>query len=133
MKQVTKKILDMLTERGYRITRARAEICDILASLKRPLTIQEIIDKTASDETSVYRFISMLTQEKLVEKITVRNDVSRYALAFQDHHHHVICTGCGFIAHISCEHEPNTPKRIQEFSQIDDHEITFYGVCQKCT
>lgn len=124
-------LLHALSERGYRITAARRELARTLAAARSPLTIQELANRTASDEASAYRFVRTLADEDLLEEIVVRGERPRYALRTH-HHHHVVCTGCGFIAHVPCGTEPTPPRTVRGFTAITDHDVTFYGQCAKC-
>lgn len=130
MKSASKHIIDTLAERGYRITEARRELTSCLANSSQPLTIQDLAQATKSDEASAYRFIALLQKEALAEAIAVRGEKPRYALALH-HHHHVVCTDCGLVAHVPCADEPTLPSTIG-FDEIVGHEVTFYGRCATC-
>lgn len=131
MKHASEDMLHALTERGYRITEARRGLCAALTAAKDPLTIQELAERTASDEASAYRFIALLRKERLVEEIVVRGERPRYAPA-DHHHHHVVCTDCGVVAHVPCGDAPHAPRTVPGFATIEDHDVTFYGRCVSC-
>lgn len=131
MKHASDTILHALSERGYRLTEARRELCAYLTSAKNPLTIQELAEGTKSDEASAYRLIALLKKEVLVEEIMTRGEKPRYAPAGH-HHHHVVCTDCGLVAHVPCGDALRTPRAVPGFTSIDDHEVTFYGRCVSC-
>ena len=132
MKSATKKILNTLSERGYRVTKAREMVCQALEKSRSPLTVQELAGRVLVDEVSVYRTIDLLLAEKLVEEILIRDERPRYALSTH-HHHHAVCHDCGKVAHIPCGREPQNPKRVPGFKSIDSHDLTFYGVCDTCS
>ena len=131
MKRATKKLITKLRARGYRVTDARIEVCDIMVRSNLPRTIQNIASKTTADEASVYRTIHILKKEALIEEILVKGGRPRYA-AIAHHHHHVICTDCGHIAHLACDLEPTLPKNVPNFTNINSHDLTFYGLCGGC-
>lgn len=131
MKEASNAILKILTERGYRITQARTEVVEALSRIHEPITIQALALEVDVDEVSVYRTIATLRKELLVEEITTAGNVTRYALA-EGHHHHVVCENCAKVVHISCDTEPEIPSKVEGFSVVHTHELTFYGLCKKC-
>lgn len=131
MKEVRKTILETLTKRGYRITKARTEVIDVFLKNIKPMTIQMLVSQVRSDETSVYRTVATLRKEHLIEEINIQGSVSKYALN-HGHHHHVVCQKCDVVVHISCDHEPRIPTLVKGFATIHSHELTFYGLCTKC-
>ena len=130
MKKTTSKILDSLSNRGYRITKARIEVCKILSESSAPLSIQGVVAKSTSDEASVYRTMSLLQKENFLEEISIKDSKSLFAIATH-HHHHVVCRECGKVAHVPCDSEPQVPV-LSSFFCIDDHELTYYGLCLEC-
>lgn len=131
MQSAMNNTLSILAERGYRITQSRKEVIALLAESSKPLTIQELSTAAASNEASVYRTLSLLLSEGLAESLQRRREV-RYALA-SGHHHHLICTECGYTLHLQCTGAPPRPGAHSDFARIEDHEVTFYGVCTACT
>lgn len=120
-----------LSARGYRITRVRRELCTALQNAKAPLTIRDLARTVSADEASVYRFVRTLLTEDLAEEIVARGEKPRYAVK-GDHHHHVVCTGCGFTEHVPCAYTPRVPKTLAGFATVADHDLTFYGRCLSC-
>ncbi len=131
MKTASTTILDTLRDRGYRVTQARTEVIEALAKKHEPQSIQSLCTEVRVDETSVYRTISMLKQEGLIEEINIQGGATRYALT-HGHHHHVVCTNCEKVVHVACATEPKKPPHVEGFSSITSHELTFYGVCSCC-
>lgn len=131
MKNTTKRVLSILTERGYRITHVRKEIVSLLANAAHPLTVQGVVECAQADEASVYRTISLLLHEGLLETIYLSGDQPSYALTFE-HHHHTVCTECGYTQHLPCT-DLSTPRTPDGFAMLTHHEVTHYGLCTKCT
>jgi len=130
MSKASEAIIKKLSERGHRITEARKGVINLLAQSHVALTIQALAKRAAADEASVYRTMHLLLAEGLVEEIQVRGQRSRFALVGQ-HHHHAVCRGCGTVAHIPCA-EAIRPPQIAGFAELDEHEVTFYGLCNAC-
>lgn len=132
MKDATAEVLLELSNRGYRITRARKELVKKLAMQPQPVSVQDLCGLLPSvDEASVYRTIHTLLQEGFLEEITTHGESSRYALS-HGHHHHVVCTGCGWMEHVSCEAARLRTAVPRSFKTVETHEVTLYGLCKKC-
>ncbi len=131
MSKASKAIIEKLSERGHRITGARKAVIEILSNDHAALTIQALAKRAAADEASVYRTMHLLLAEGLVEEIQVRGGRSRFALTGH-HHHHAVCRGCGTVAHVPCA-EALQPPQIAGFAELDEHEVTFYGLCNACS
>lgn len=130
MKPATNFLIEALVERGYRVTTARRQLCEALISQKDPVTIQTLVKLVDADEASVYRTVHVLKKEGLLEEISVHNDVSRYSTAIH-HHHHVVCRNCHTIAHVPCTGRIPSISH-PDFDHVDNHEVTYYGVCVQC-
>lgn len=130
MSNASEAIIQKLSERGHRITKARQDIISQLATSHGALTIQALAKRASADEASVYRTVHLLLVEGLVEEIQIRGQRSRFALVGQ-HHHHAVCRGCGTVAHVPCA-EAIKPPQIAGFAKLDEHEVTFYGLCNVC-
>jgi Fur family ferric uptake transcriptional regulator len=93
--------------------------------------------------TTVYRTLDLLARMNLINKISLGDGRGRFEFKKgkkEDHHHHLICTECGRIidyrefeeeelAHIKRTEETLSKKYNFE---IIDHNIEFYGLCEKC-
>lgn len=131
MKNASHDILHTLSERGYRITDARRVLVNLLVNAAAPRTIQELTAASTHNESSVYRFITVLVDEGLVEEINAKGQKARYAPAFH-HHHHAVCTSCGLVSHVPCVAAPVVPDDFSALTEVVDHEVTFYGRCRTC-
>ncbi len=130
--------LDQLVKNGFRITKPRQAILDVLVS--HPVTVQEIYESLEKkgihiDLTSVYRSLELFVELKLVQVIELGEGKKRYELLNTDnHHHHVICNTCGVIEDVSIEQEKEILKHVTTKShfKIDTHTLEFFGQCQNC-
>ena len=52
----------------------------------------------------------------------------------KDHHHHVICKGCGNVAEMRFCDISKWSKKVMESTgyQVTDHQLNFYGFCKSC-
>ncbi len=81
---------------------------------------------------TVYRTLGLLSGLGLVRRLDLGAG-PRYELA-EDHHHHLICEGCGEITEF--EHCPldlrGLPVASSDF-RVHAHSLEVYGVCSGCS
>jgi Fe2+ or Zn2+ uptake regulation protein len=132
--------LDLLRERGHRITRPRRLVVSVLAQQDRPLSPYDIHDMLVErsekiDTVTIYRILDRLESYGLAHRLAHTGGFLR--CRFQEHdacHHHVICRDCGAIEEIHCpgmnavERAAATESRYR----IDAHYVEFLGLCAAC-
>jgi Fur family ferric uptake transcriptional regulator len=140
---------DKLTGCGFRITAGRSAIIEILSSVDKHLSAEDIFlllheNHPGIGLTTVYRTLELLVQNGIVEKFEFGQERARYELTEKygekRHHHHLICRKCQSITDYSDfqndellyirKAEKGISKKY-DFS-IDSHVISFYGVCDRC-
>jgi Fur family ferric uptake transcriptional regulator len=93
--------------------------------------------------TTIYRTLELLYRLGFVQKVTAGDGQSRYELKSEDkkdHHHHLICTNCGKIVDYRdfVQQELELIRKTEETLAkkhnflIQDHNIEFLGLCEKC-
>jgi Fur family ferric uptake transcriptional regulator len=93
--------------------------------------------------TTVYRTLDLLVRMGLINKLTFGDGPSRYEFKSEkknEHHHHFLCTKCGRIIDYSdfIDEELELVKKTEETLakkhnfRVLDHNIEFYGLCEKC-
>jgi Fur family ferric uptake transcriptional regulator len=83
---------------------------------------------------SVYRTLELLVELGLAETATRTGDEQRYIACSPEHHHHVVCKGCGLVADVTdCLLEPfeELVRQKTDFT-IDSHTVEFHGYCGSC-
>jgi Fur family ferric uptake transcriptional regulator len=93
--------------------------------------------------STVYRTLDLLARMGIVTKLALGDGQSRYEFKSskkKDHHHHLICANCGKIIDYSefLDEELRLIRKTEErlakkynFT-IQDHNIEFFGLCDKC-
>ena len=129
--------------RGDYKTRAYFLIKDVLLSADGAnLRADEIYDilKEKGERvglTTVYRQLSRLSEEGFLRKTTTEAGASSYSLlgAHCAEHYHLVCSECGAVDHLSCDH-------IEEFMHhialrhgftVSPAKTTLYGLCATCS
>ncbi|MEG0285099.1 MULTISPECIES: Fur family transcriptional regulator [Vagococcus] len=137
------KIKKKLQEASYKLTPQReTTVLVLLENEKDHLSAEEIymLAKLKSPEiglATVYRTLEMLTELKVLDKISFTDGLARYDMrkeGAKHFHHHLLCLECGDIEEIEDDLLLEVEKVVEErFKfQVSDHRLTFHGVCQKC-
>jgi len=123
---------------GYRTTKQRKAILDILENAEIPVTAEDIFLKLKENGidislSTIYRNLEMLTKEALVVKSYMMNeDKARFALP--DKKNYLVCEKCGKIVIIdNCPFDKfkEELKEVHGF-EITGHCIEVYGICPEC-
>lgn len=135
-------------ENVCRWTLPREIILDLLGRSSRHMSAKEIYAALYSiypgiGLTTIYRTLELLHRLGFVQRVTSADGQSRYELRSEDkkdHHHHLICTKCGKIIDYRdfVQEELELVKKTEEILAkkhnflIQDHNIEFLGLCEKC-
>jgi Fur family ferric uptake transcriptional regulator len=136
--------------KGYssRLTAPREAIVEFLSRSKKHMSAKDIYASLQKSYPSmglstVYRTLDLLARMGIVSRLTLGNGQSRYEFKSserEEHHHHLICTDCGNIMDYSefLDEELRLVKKTEvrltdKYNFIvQDHNIEFYGLCEKC-
>jgi Fur family ferric uptake transcriptional regulator len=83
---------------------------------------------------AVYDGLRTLTIAGLLRRIEPAGSPARYETRVGDNHHHVVCRCCGAAQDVDCAVGAApclNPSEAGGF-EIDEAEITFWGVCPDC-
>ncbi len=93
------EMLAELRRHGYRITRARQEICRVVAGAAdehvTALSIAERSSAAGIDPSTVYRTLQVLESLGFVEHVHLGHGAGSYHVAPVRPHHHLVCEVCG--------------------------------------
>lgn len=123
---------------GLRVTRPRVAVLDALhgnphADTNAVLaTVREALPGVSHQ--TVYDCLSALTEAGLIRRIQPAGSLARYELRVGDNHHHVVCRSCAAVQDVDCAHgkAPCMTAADDAGFQIDEAEITFWGLCPAC-
>lgn len=131
-----------------RWTAPRESILDALSRARGHLSAKDIYASLQPGSSglglaTVYRTLELLHRLGIVQKLTLSDGQGRYQLRSvdqQDHHHHLICTRCGLIIDYRdfVQEELELVKKTEDALAkkynfvIQDHNIEFLGLCEKC-
>lgn len=123
-----------------KLTAPRRAILDLLRAQAHPVTIRELEEKMpkgSCDLTTIYRSMHLLEKMGLVQRFDFGDGTARFELISEgcdDHHHHLICTGCSKVVEIEDCFPADLEQRIASgngFKAVT-HKLEFFGVCPTC-
>ncbi len=137
---MTDDLLKNLKLQGFKSTKIRSSLIDILNKYPTPLSVPQILDLFKKkglhpNKTTLYREIAFLKDLGLVDELELQEREKRYELKQQDHHHHLVCVKCKSIQDIPMSenlHLENEDlfKKLQ-FKPLS-HSLEFFGLCKNC-
>lgn len=127
---------------SQRYTPNRRELVRLLGETPDPLTIPEILEHRPDlASSSVYRNLAVLERAGVVQRIVTSDEWARYELAeeFTEHHHHLICSGCGIVRDftVSPDLESFIDAALVDIArragfQVEHHTLDLVGLCLQC-
>nr|MBC7245266.1 transcriptional repressor [Chloroflexota bacterium] len=134
-------VAERLQQAGYRITRPRRAVLQVLESEGEFLSPAEVLARgqaiyPALSRATVYRTLEILAQLGLLCMIHAGEARSRVACVEMHHrgHHLLLCVSCGnvipFEECVVSDLEALLAQRLG--FQIKGHLLEFYGLCEEC-
>ena len=93
-------VVQALAPRELRLTANRRAVLAVLEHADRPLTTDEVADRSAVPTSTVYRNLAELVDAGVVVRVAGAGGGDRHELAepfSEHHHHHLVCTECGIV------------------------------------
>jgi Fur family ferric uptake transcriptional regulator len=140
MKSLEKKMLAALKQRGYKLTPQRQAVVRAILLSPYHLSPADIYEKVSQlypgiGVVTVYRTLEILTRLGLICELHTGGDSRSYVVReSKEHHHHLICTGCGKVIYFtSCGLEKLSQRLSREVNfEIKTHLLEFFGRCHSC-
>lgn len=134
------QIEQRLKNHGYKLTHQRKAIIDVLVEHKGHfLSAEEIYLKSKekcsqTNFSTIYRNLEILVNTNIIHKTQVKEGTFSYELVCSDeHHHHLICKGCGKTEAIDFCPIEDLKKTFQPKNfTLTDHKFELYGYCHQC-
>ena len=127
-----------LREHDLRATHGRVAIVRLLDASEVPLTLADIHEKVRAkgcDFATVFRFISILEEKELVQRVAWIDGPTRHEIRDGHHHHHyLICRTCHKVEPIDeCVVERFEDQIAKERGYAGlSHSLQLSGVCPQC-
>lgn len=124
---------------GMRPTRQRVAITDALERSEDFQSAQEIHDalRRAGDKVglaTVYRTLQTMADGGEVDVLHNETGEATYRRCSPEHHHHLVCRGCGRTVEIAGQVVEQWTRAIaddHDFAEVS-HTIELFGVCADC-
>ena len=123
---------------GIRKTNQREGVIQIFKDSSGPLTPQEILERMQKKGdnigiATIYRTLKLLVESEQIVSVTLPDGQTRYEMAHLDHHHHFKCRLCSQIFDLDhCPIQIGKNLNLPEGFSLEGHEITLFGLCDKC-
>lgn len=131
--------LELLEEKGGRITGPRRAIVELMVNSDHALSPVDVFDQARGKYpkmglVTVYRTLEILSEMGLVDRVHQPDGCHMYLRAAQGHEHLLICSCCGKAAYFSGDDLGTLIERISQESgfSIQSHWLQLQGLCQKC-
>lgn len=144
----TEQAIAILKEKGFRITRPRKLVLELLDQAKTAMSAYEIkdaLDATGDkiDTVSVYRILECLDEQGLIHRVLSTGKVKKCLLEAESQcqlhqkehcHHLLICQQCNRIEETHCPGISAMVKKLEKQInfQIQAHHLEFTGLCGNC-
>ncbi len=134
-------IAERLRHDGQRYTAGRRRLVEVLGGSGRPLTAAEVFGEAALAQSSAYRNLSVLEACGAVHRVSGADEFARFELAedLTNHHHHLICVGCGAVADVTLPDGLEQALGVAEDQvsaatgfEADHHRLDLIGRCATC-
>jgi Fur family ferric uptake transcriptional regulator len=126
---------------GLRATPGRLALAGFFEKAGHPVGTPELSARFVPDTfdlATLYRTLKSFEAGGLLRSVPLHAQYASYEWVEHEgeHHHHLVCTGCGSIAEIpECDLEAlesRVLKGAKEFAEIRSHSLEFFGRCRAC-
>ncbi len=122
-----------------RVSAQRAAIAEIVPLMRGAFTAEDLHRAVAAHTpgiglATIYRAIAAMQEAGTLASVGERDGSALLAAcARNDHHHHLVCTGCGRVVGIECPIDEATLRAAErEGHLVTSHQIVLYGLCSRC-
>jgi len=132
------EILQILKEKGFKVTPQRIAIYDILTNTKEHPTVESIYNKLqplypTMSLATVYKSLEVFKKLNLVQELNVGEDKFRYDSNIKQHPH-IMCIDCGKVDDVDDDMFFNLSEQVANKTGYDiiGQKLYFYGKCPSC-
>ena len=144
MKNYKKYAIKTLKEAGYKITRQRQMIVELLEKTEKALSPYDMRDmlkkqKINADVVTIYRILETFDGLSLAHKVLALNGYIRCSTERMKEnknscHHYLLCKNCHKVDEVEGENLSKLENKIETTKnfRIDAHYLEFMGFCENC-
>lgn len=138
--KMEKKIIASLRRKGYKITPSRRLLVNTIVKSHEHLTPAAIFKRARAEGSGVslvtiYRTLEILQELGFICEVHGEGSCRSYLLRHPaEHHHHLICSGCGKVADFTeCDLSNLEVKLAHKTGfKISGHLLELLGLCTGC-
>jgi len=131
-----------LYDKEYKLTPQRRVVLEVFANNpEKHLSAEDVYDKVRETYpeiglATVYRTLDLFAELDILQKMDFGDGRARYEFSESEvhHHHHLICLKCGSVTEFEDDLLEALEAVIEKKNhfEIINHELKFYGYCNKC-
>lgn len=129
-----------LQDNGLKISHQRNLILDAFLAMPPHLTAEELHRQVGKVDSgiglsTIYRTLRLFCDAGLAKQRHFEEGRSRFEQAFgQNHHDHLICTGCGKIVEFECQEIEDLQLEMarKKGFALTHHRLELFGLCATC-
>lgn len=122
----------LIKKAGLKCTETREKVLKCLVESRKALTIDDIFIRLKEEvnRVTIYRAAADFVKAGLIYQTDFQTGKAYFEYQ-EKHHHHVVCTSCGYTEHVEQCGVKNTV-RVPNFETITHHTLEFFGTCSAC-
>jgi Fur family transcriptional regulator, ferric uptake regulator len=128
-----------LSEQGYKLTRQRKAVVEVVAQTHTRLSAADVFTQAQRacpdlGLTTVYRTLEILEQMGVIRRVHLDDGCEGFALTSAEHGHHLICSRCQETIEFEDCNMTSLLKRVSEQTgfTIEQHWLELVGLCPSC-
>lgn len=129
--------IERLEASDLKITERRVRMLELIYEEDRYMSAKEVMELLEEDypgisPDTIYRNLHSFSRLEILEETELEGEkVFRSNCGIEEHHHHFICTNCGFSKELSICPLSFYGDEVKEF-EITSHRFELLGLCQDC-
>ena len=133
-----KDALKILEGSDLKITERRVRMIELMYEEDRYMSAKEVKELVEEDypgisPDTIYRNLHSFSLLDILEETELHGEkVFRSNCGVEEHHHHFICTNCGFSKELSICPLSFYKDEIKEF-ELSSHRFELLGLCEDCS
>jgi Fur family ferric uptake transcriptional regulator len=131
--------LDQLQANGYRLTKARKAVVNVVAYTQCALNPQQVYEQARSacpglGLVSVYRTLEKLEELSLIQRVHQPDGCNAYLPHADGHQHLIICEKCGKARYFDGDDMEAFFSKVgrEHGFKVKEHWLQLFGVCVEC-
>jgi Fe2+ or Zn2+ uptake regulation protein len=132
-------LVSALDEAGYRLTEPRRTVAGLVAARDGHFTANDLLADARAQElgigrATIFRALDLFTELEVLERIDLPSGEHAYVPCEPQHHHHIVCEGCGAVTEVA---DLGLGAAIEEIEgrtgwEVETHRLELYGRCPTC-